>query len=69
MDVFEKNDIETRSVFYPLHKQPCYSGYGNDVDFPNSIYAYEHGVCLPSYPELEEEKVDFICSVIRKFYD
>ena len=69
MDVFEKNEIETRSVFYPLHKQPCYVGHGSDVDFPNSIYAYEHGVCLPSYPELEEDKVDFICSVIRKYYN
>ncbi len=69
MKVFEENEIETRSVFYPLHKQPCYSGHGSDVDFPNSIYAYEHGVCLPSYPELEEEKVDYICNVIRKYYN
>ena len=69
MKVFEENEIETRSVFYPLHQQPCYSGHGNDVDFPNSIYAYEHGVCLPSYPELEEEKVDYICDVIRKYYN
>ena len=40
MKVFEDNEIETRSVFYPLHKQPCYSGCGEDVDFPNSIYEY-----------------------------
>ena len=69
MKVFEENEIETRSVFYPLHKQPCYSGCGEDVDFPNSIYAYEHGVCLPSYPELEEDKVNYICDVIRKYYN
>ncbi len=69
MTVFEKNEIEVRSVFYPLHKQPCYSECGDDVDFPNSIYAYEHGICLPSYPELEEDKVNYICDVIRKYYN
>jgi perosamine synthetase len=69
MKVFEDNEIETRTVFYPLHKQPCYLNHGEDSDFPNSIYAYEHGVCLPSYPELEEDKVNYICDVIRKYFN
>jgi len=69
MKVFEENEIETRSVFYPLHKQPCYSNHGEDLDFPNSIYAYEHGICLPSYPELEEDKVNHICDVIKEYYN
>ena len=69
MKVFEDNEIETRTVFCPLHKQPCYLNHGEDSDFPNSIYAYEHGVCLPSYPELEEDKVNYICDVIRKYFN
>ena len=32
MKAFEENEIETRSVFYPLHKQPCYSECGDDVE-------------------------------------
>ena len=69
MNFFDKNNIETRTVFYPLHKQPCYSGFGKDGDFNNSIYAYEHGICLPSYPELEELQVDYICNTIKKYYN
>ena len=69
MNFFDKNNIETRTVFYPLHKQPCYLNHGEDSDFTNSIYAYEHGICLPSYPELEEIQVDYICDKIREYYN
>jgi len=69
MYFFEDNEIETRTVFYPLHKQPCYLNHGKDSDFTNSIYAYEHGICLPSYPELEEIQVDYICEKIREYHN
>ena len=75
MKYFEKNTIETRSVFYPLHRQPCYKNLDesqywlHDKTFSKSIYAYDHGVCLPSYPELEKNQIKYICDVIRKFYD
>ena len=69
MKQFSDNEIETRTVFYPLHRQPCYEGFGEDKDFENSIYAYEHGICLPSYPALTLDKVDYICETIRNYYD
>ena len=68
MDHFKEKDIEVRSVFYPLHKQPCYTTSNNTFSFPNSTYAYDHGVCLPSYPALEEEKVEYICKSISNYY-
>jgi perosamine synthetase len=69
MKQFSDNEIETRTVFYPLHRQPCYEGFGEDKDFTNSIYAYDHGVCLPSYPALTLDKVDYICDVIKRYFD
>ena len=68
---FAKNQIETRSVFYPLHKQPCYSSKFSfsDEDFPNSIKAYEYGLCLPSYPALEDEKIKFICDMAKEYFN
>jgi len=69
MEYFTKRDIETRTVFYPLHRQPCYQGFGKDEDFQNSIYAYEHGVCLPSYPALTIDKVDYICDTIKEYFN
>lgn len=68
-DYFSENEIETRTVFYPLHKQPCFSNkfVSDDNNFPNSNKAYDHGLCLPSYPALEENKINFICDTIKKY--
>tara|TARA_Y100000593_G_scaffold92396_1_gene183904 strand:+ start:4549 stop:5673 length:1125 start_codon:yes stop_codon:yes gene_type:complete len=75
MNHFSDNGIETRTVFYPLHEQPPYRNLDESQDwvyertFSKSIYAYKHGICLPSYPELEKSKVDYICETIKKYYD
>tara|TARA_R110002126_G_scaffold106301_1_gene241194 strand:+ start:5860 stop:6966 length:1107 start_codon:yes stop_codon:yes gene_type:complete len=68
MKYFTDKDIETRTVFYPLHRQPCYGLGLSDEDFKNSIYAYEHGICLPSYPTLSFDKVAYICDTIKEYY-
>lgn len=69
MEFLEKNGIQTRGMFYPLHKQPCYSMYSyDDQEYTNSNYAYEHGLSLPVYYELKEKDIKFICETIKKFY-
>ncbi len=69
MEFLVKNGIQTRGMFYPLHQQPCYKMYSyNDKDFPNSIYAYDHGLSLPVYYSLKESQIRYICSTIKKFY-
>jgi perosamine synthetase len=71
MDFLAEKDVETRTVFYPLHKQECYKDlYPTPPKgaFKSSIHAYDHGVCLPSYPELEEAHVDYICDLIKDYY-
>jgi len=64
------NNIETRTFFYPIHKQPCYKNCDcisdNCNDFPNSKYVYDHGLCMPSYPELKKEQIEYVCKHIRK---
>lgn len=74
----EENEVETRSFFYPLHRQPAFAeimqkaaaggAKVDDAAFPNTVYAYEHGVCLPSFPELKDEQIDYICGLIRAYY-
>lgn len=69
MNFLEENGIQTRGMFYPLHKQPCYKMYNySDLDYPNSNYAYKHGLSLPVYYELEKNDIKFICETIKKFY-
>jgi perosamine synthetase len=65
MKYLEDNKIQTRGVFYPLHRQPCfeYLGYGYDA-FPVSNKAFDEGICLPVYPGLKEWQIEYICAKI-----
>lgn len=74
-DFMKDKGIEPRTLFYPLHKQPCFA-YLKETNpqnmrsdnFPNSIYAYENGMSLPSFPALTEEQMAYVCSVIEAYY-
>lgn len=52
--------IEPRSMFYPFHKQPCYSHYGHrPEEFPNSEACFKRGICLPTWIGLSEEQIAY----------
>lgn len=60
----EKENIESRPLWKPMHQQPLYSQcahYGNGI----SDWLFEHGLCLPSGSNLSEENLDRICRIIR----
>jgi perosamine synthetase len=71
-DYLQTKGIQPRTFFYPLHKQPCFANLAKkykykDVDFENSIYGFENGICLPVYPTLTEEQINFVCENIKSF--
>lgn len=74
MAFMKDRGIEGRSFFYPLHRQPCFEylkdgQFGmDDADFPNAVYGYEHGICLPTYPTLKDEEVRYVCAALREYY-
>ena len=77
MRYLSEKGIQPRTFFYPLHRQPCYHylRYQQewwrrlaDKYFPNAIYGYEHGVCLPSFAALTQEQVSYVCDKIKEFY-
>jgi len=64
------NGIST-AVHYPLplHLQKVYKGLGHRLgDFPNTEIATSEILTLPLYPELTEDKIDFITRKIGRFY-
>ncbi len=70
----EDAGVQSRSFFYPMHQQPCFDHLDrmaggpltlDDEAYPNAIHGYQHGLCLPIFPTLEEDAVGFICDVIR----
>ncbi|MBD3426361.1 MAG: aminotransferase class I/II-fold pyridoxal phosphate-dependent enzyme [Candidatus Omnitrophica bacterium] len=57
-------------VYYPvpLHLQPCYKDLGYSIgSFPVSEKMAEHVLSLPVYPELTDEKVEYIISSVTDF--
>jgi len=73
MDYMAVKEIQSRTFFYPLHRQPCFiylkqTNQLSDTFFQNAIYGYDHGVCLPSFPTISDEQIDYICNVIKEFF-
>ena len=57
--------IETRPVFYPVHTMPMYSQkYQRHKNAENIGW---RGINLPSYPDLSEQQVDYVCSSLNGY--
>ena len=60
----EKENIETRPIWKPMHLQPFFAKYdyiGGDV----SENLFENGVCLPSDTKMTDEDISRICEIIK----
>lgn len=53
-----QREIDTRKVFYPISEMPPYS---TQQTGPVAKRLSEHGISLPSYPQLTNKQIDFIC--------
>lgn len=58
--------VETRPTFYPIHTMPMYSTKYQKL--PNAERIGWSGINLPSYPELTDDELDYICTKIREFF-
>jgi perosamine synthetase len=67
MAYMKERGIEPRSMFYPLHRQPCYKhlGYG-DEGFENSVACFKRGICLPTWVGLTEEQVRYVSETLKE---
>jgi perosamine synthetase len=63
----KENGIETRPTFHPVHLMPMYFEEG--LSLPAAEDLGSRGINLPSYPDLNESDVDFICNQIKEFFN
>lgn len=66
MDELEKENIESRPVWKPMHMQPVFEKYdyvGSDV----AQTLFEKGICLPSDTKMTDEDLYRIVNTIREF--
>jgi dTDP-4-amino-4,6-dideoxygalactose transaminase len=58
-------------VYYPvpMHLQPCYKDLGlGEGSFPISEKVSRTALSLPVYPELTEEKIEYVIGTVRGFF-
>ncbi len=64
----DKNNIESRPVWKPMHLQPFYEKFdyfGTDV----SNKLFENGVCLPSDTKMTKEQQEKVVEIIRELFN
>ena len=67
MEALEKENIESRPVWKPMHMQPFFAEYdyvGGDV----SEKLFENGVCLPSDTKMTDEDLERISGIIKSLW-
>jgi len=71
MEVLEKENIETRPIWKPMHLQPVFAANGfiqikEGISVGEDIY--NRGVCLPSDIKNTEEDMELIIGIIRGLF-
>ncbi|RFA33374.1 aminotransferase DegT [Virgibacillus dokdonensis] len=64
MEALEKENIESRPIWKPMHMQPYFEGY----DFIGSNVAetlFANGVCLPSDTKMTDEDLERVVKIIK----
>ena len=74
MEHMRTHGVEPRMFFYPLHLQPAFECWSDDPrhdrnNFPMSEDLYNNGVCLPSFVMITEQQVEYVCGVIKNYYE
>ncbi|MCK9217201.1 MAG: DegT/DnrJ/EryC1/StrS family aminotransferase [Firmicutes bacterium] len=64
MEALEKENIESRPIWKPMHLQPFFQEYdyiGGDV----CERIFKNGVCLPSDTKMTDDDLDRVCGVVK----
>lgn len=69
----EKENIESRPIWKPMHMQPYYGGYKffkhNENEKCVSEDIFNRGLCLPSDTKMTNEEMDRVIGIIRSLFD
>ena len=70
METLEKENIESRPVWKPMHMQPVFKNYDfiKIEEKPISEDLFERGVCLPSDTKMTEEEQKKVIDIIKNLW-
>lgn len=64
MEALEKENIESRPIWKPMHMQPFFEKY-DFIGKGISEEIFENGVCLPSDTKMTDEDLKRVCTVVK----
>jgi dTDP-4-amino-4,6-dideoxygalactose transaminase len=71
IELLQSRGIESRPLFKPLVLQSAYRGTAELADapkhYPNALWAWQHGLCLPSSPQMSDAEQDEVIAVIKQW--
>lgn len=62
----ERQEIETRPLFYPAHTFPPYAQFAESAGFPVAERISRQGINLPSGADLREQDVQQVCAALQR---
>lgn len=62
MDRLKEKGIDSRPYFYPISDMPMY----NTADTPITHAIFQKGINLPTYYNLSDDNIEYICNTIKK---
>lgn len=68
LTVLEKENIEARPIWKPMHMQPFFKKYEFVDNNGSAERLFLNGVCLPSDTKMTEEDLERITEIIRRLY-
>lgn len=72
MEELDKDNIESRPIWKPMHMQPVYEKYPffnhNENGISVAEELFNNGICLPSDTNMTEEEQEIIIKKIRKLF-
>ena len=70
IDEIAKSEVAVNVHFIPMPMLSFFREQGYDIkDYPQAYDNYKCEISLPSYPQLDDEKVDFIIQTVIKAHD
>lgn len=67
MEALEKENIESRPIWKPMHMQPFYKDY-DFIGEGTSEDIFEKGICLPSDTKMTDEQILRVCGIIKELW-
>lgn len=69
IDAIAKSDVAVNVHFIPMPMLSFFKDKGYDIArYPQAFNNYEHEISLPIYPQLDEEKVQFVIETVVNAY-